>query len=98
MIGGATKKIQRISTLAENLYEKVNELQARAEETAETVNETSDRVARLEAELDEQRALLEAVAEEQGIDVEQHGGESTPSGTDEGRSDSPEESGGEHTT
>jgi predicted nuclease with TOPRIM domain len=93
MIGSATKKIQRISTLAENLYEKVNELQVRAEETTQTVNETSDRVTRLEAELDEQRALLEAIADEHGIDVDQFGGEQTSSDVEEDGGGAPEDSG-----
>jgi septal ring factor EnvC (AmiA/AmiB activator) len=96
MIGSATKKIQKLSTLAEKLYEKVNELQKRVEETTQTVNETSDRVAKLDAELAEQRALLEAVADEQGIDVDQFRGGSTPSGVDEDGDGPPEDSGEEH--
>lgn len=92
MIGSATKKIQKLSTLAEKLYEKVNELQNRVEETTQTVNETSDRVAKLDAELAEQRALLEAVADEQGIDVEQFRDESTPSGVDEDGGGPPDDS------
>jgi uncharacterized protein YlxW (UPF0749 family) len=90
MLGDATKKIQKLSTLAEKLYKKVNELQERVEETTKTVNDTSDRVMNLESELTEQRALLEAIADENGIDVEDletdaddPGDESTPSDADQ---------------
>lgn len=89
MLGDATKKIQKLSTLAEKLYEKVNELQTRVEETTETVNDTSDRVRKVEVELAEQRALLEAIANDHGIDiddlevdVDDAGDESTPSDGD----------------
>lgn len=70
MLGDATKKIQKLSTLAEKMYKKVNELQTRVEETTRTVNDTSDRVAKLEVELAEQRALLEAIADDHGIDID----------------------------
>ena len=70
MIGGAGKKISRMVDLAEELYERVNDLRARMESMTETVEGTADRVERLEAEVAEQRALVAAIAEEQGIDVE----------------------------
>ena len=70
MIGGAGKKISRMVDLAEELYERVNDLRARMESMTETVEGTADRVERLEGELAEQRALVEAIAEEQGVDVE----------------------------
>ena len=70
MIGGAGKKISRMVDLAEDLYERVNDLRARVESMTETVEGTADRVERLEGELAEQRALVAAIAEEQGIDVE----------------------------
>ena len=70
MIGGAGKKISRMVDLAEELYERVNDLRARVESMTETVEGTADRVERLEAELAEQRALVAAIAEEQGVDVE----------------------------
>jgi len=70
MIGGAGKKISTMVDLAEELYERVNDLRARMESMTETVEGTADRVERLEAEVAEQRALVAAIAEEQGIDVE----------------------------
>ena len=70
MIGGAGKKISTMVDLAEELYERVNDLRARMESMTETVEGTADRVERLEAEVAEQRALVAAIAEEQGIDVD----------------------------
>jgi archaellum component FlaC len=87
MIGGAGKKISTIVDLAEELYERVNELRARVESVSDTVDDTADRVERLESELAEQRALVSAIAEEQGIDVaavrESAGPEPEDSGTAE---------------
>jgi chromosome segregation ATPase len=93
MIGDAKRKLQRTIDLAEDLYEKVNELTRRVEETTETVDDTNarvqdletdlaDRQERLESRLDEQRAvfraelaaqrdILEAIADDRGIDVEE---------------------------
>ena len=70
MIGGAGKKISTMVELAEELYERVNDLRARMESMSGTVDETAARVETLEAELAEQRALVEAIAEEQGVDVD----------------------------
>jgi len=61
---------------AEPLLGLVQSLQSRLDlreqvaETRETVDETRDRVDELDRELAEQRALVEALAEKQGIDVE----------------------------
>ncbi|MFC6976007.1 DUF5798 family protein [Halomicroarcula sp. GCM10025709] len=68
-LGSTAKKIQKVADIAEELYSKVNELKSQLQELRGTVEETNDRVDELDRELAEQRALLEAVAEEQGIDV-----------------------------
>lgn len=70
MIGGAGKKISTIVELAEELYDKTTEMRKKLQETGETVDSTAERVERIEAELTEQRAILEAVAEAQGVEVE----------------------------
>jgi uncharacterized coiled-coil DUF342 family protein len=70
MLGKAGQKISRIVELAEELYERVVELREQVGELRETTRETRDQVAELEAELATQRALLEALAEAQGLDVE----------------------------
>ncbi|MFC7203667.1 DUF5798 family protein [Haloferax namakaokahaiae] len=69
-IGGTAKKIQKVAEMAEDVYKKLNELREQVVEMRETVGETKDRVDNLEAENAEQRAILEAIAEEQGIDLD----------------------------
>lgn len=70
MIGGAGKKLGTMVDLAEQLYEQVSAVREQLAATTETVDETAERVERLEAEVAEQRALLEALAKERGIDVD----------------------------
>jgi len=67
-LGSTAKKIQKVADVADEVYTKVNELKAQLQELRETVEETNDEVDDLERELTEQRALLEAIAEQQGID------------------------------
>ncbi|ELZ82268.1 DUF5798 family protein [Haloferax larsenii] len=69
-LGGTAKKLQKVAEMAEDVYKKLNELREQIVEVRETVTETKDRVDRLEAENAEQRAILEAIAEEQGIDLD----------------------------
>jgi hypothetical protein len=69
-IGGTAKKIQKVAEMAEDVYKKLNELREQVVEMRETVGETKARVDNLEAENAEQRAILEAIAEEQGIDLD----------------------------
>lgn len=70
MLGSAGEKISRVVDLAEELYERVVELREQVAELRETTRETRDRVAAMEDELADQRAILEAVAEAEGVDVE----------------------------
>lgn len=70
VLGNAGKKIGTIVELAEELYEKVTELKEQLAETRETVEATNRRVAELEREAARQRALIEALAKERGIDVD----------------------------
>lgn len=67
--GSTAKKIQKVADTAEDLYKKVNELKAQLQELRNTVDETNDRVDGMEQELAEQRALIEALAEQQDIDA-----------------------------
>ncbi|WP_123621003.1 DUF5798 family protein [Halorubrum sp. CSM-61] len=68
--GDTAKKIQTLADKAERTYQKINELRAEVEETQTTVLDTSERIQRLENEMAEQRAVLDAVAEEVGVDLE----------------------------
>lgn len=67
-LGGTAKKIQRMVEIGEEIYQKLNEVRAQLNDLTGTVEETGARVETLEAENAKQRALLEAIAEERGID------------------------------
>jgi len=69
-LGGTAKKLQKVTDMAEDVYARMNDLRDQVVQMRETTQETSDRVDRLERESAEMRALLEALAEEEGIDVE----------------------------
>jgi uncharacterized coiled-coil DUF342 family protein len=69
-LGNTAKKIQTVADRAEQTYKRLEELRQQVNETRETVNETHERVSALETELTEQRALLEALAVESGVDVD----------------------------
>ena len=68
--GSTAKKIQKLADTAEKLYSKLNELREQVTEMREKLDATSERVETLERENARQRALLEAIAEEQGIDTD----------------------------
>jgi septal ring factor EnvC (AmiA/AmiB activator) len=68
--GSTAKKVQKLADTAEKLYSKLNELREQVAEMREKLDSTSERVERLEQENAHQRALLEALAEEEGIDVD----------------------------
>jgi len=69
-LGGTAKKLQKVTDMAEDVYTRLNDLRDQIVEMRETTQETSDRVDRLERETAEVRALVEALAEQEGIDVE----------------------------
>ena len=70
-LGGATRKLQKVADMGEELYSRINELREQILEVRETVQETNRRVSAVENKLDGQAAILEALAEEEGIDVDE---------------------------
>jgi chromosome segregation ATPase len=70
-LGGATKKLQKVADMGEELYGRINELREQLLEVHETVKKTDERVAALENKVDGQAAILEALAESEGIDVDE---------------------------
>lgn len=76
-LGTTAKKLQAVSETAEKLYTKVDELRSQVKQVRTHAEATSQRVERVERELDEQRAILNALAEEQGIDVDERVAEAT---------------------
>ncbi|WP_435097404.1 DUF5798 family protein [Halarchaeum sp. P4] len=64
-------KVSKLTDLAEKLYKRVEAIREQIQEVRDTVGETNERVADLEDELDEQRAIIEALAAESGVDVDE---------------------------
>ncbi|WP_255196812.1 DUF5798 family protein [Halorarius litoreus] len=69
-LGDTAKKIQTVADKAEKTYKRLEELREQVNQTRDTVNDTNERVAQLETEMAEQRALIEALATELGVDVD----------------------------
>jgi DNA anti-recombination protein RmuC len=70
-LGGATRKLQKVADMGEELYSRINELREQLLDVRETVDETNRRVAAVENKLDGQAAILEAIAEKEGIDTDE---------------------------
>ncbi|WP_135533233.1 DUF5798 family protein [Halostella pelagica] len=70
-LGSTAKKIQTVADRAEQLYKQLVDVRKRVMELEETTTDTSDRVRDIETELEKQRAVLDALAEERDIDVDQ---------------------------
>jgi len=69
-LGGTAKKLQKVIDAAEQLYSKMNEVIERLNKLEGDVETTSTQVDNLERAIAEQRALVEAIATQQGLDVE----------------------------
>lgn len=69
-LGSTAKKVQKLADVAEEMYKRVTELREQINALRETVEETSDRVETLEADVAAQRALLDAIAEQHDVDPE----------------------------
>lgn len=69
-LGSTARKLQTLSDTAEELYHKLGEILERVQGIEESIEDSRERVTAVEARLDRQEALLEAVAREHDIDVE----------------------------
>ncbi|MFC7137368.1 DUF5798 family protein [Halobaculum litoreum] len=69
-LGSTAKKLQTVADMAEKLYAKVNEIREQVEAMQESVETTEARVGALERETARQRAVIEALAERQGVDAD----------------------------
>lgn len=69
-LGSTARTLQRVADMAEDVYSRLNDVREQLKEMRSTVQTTNDRVAELETELAEQRTIVEAIAENAGIDVE----------------------------
>ena len=70
-LGGATRKLQKVADMGEELYSRISELREQMLEVSETVQETNERVAALENKVDGQAAILEALAKKEDVDVDE---------------------------
>lgn len=68
-LGSTAKKLQTVVEMADELYAKLGELREQIAEMRSAIETTNDRVEHMEAELADQRALLEAMAEHQGVEI-----------------------------
>lgn len=69
-LGSTAKKLQKVADIADELYTKVNEQKQQLQALRDTVEETNDHVSDIDRELAQQRALLEALADQQGLDAD----------------------------
>jgi len=69
-LGSTAKKIQTVADTAEKMYRRLNALRKEVESTKRTVEDTGGRVQSLDAEIAEQRVILEALGEELDVDIE----------------------------
>lgn len=67
-LGSTAKRLSKVADVAEDIYGRIQQLREELDATRETVEETNERVATLEDELAEQRAIVEALASQQGVD------------------------------
>lgn len=67
-LGSTARRLQNLTDTAEELYKKLGEILERIRQIEGSIEESSDRLESIEARLDRQEALLEALAEAEGID------------------------------
>ena len=68
--GDTAKKISRVADIAEKLYERLNQVIEQVQDVRERVEDTSDQIESMDRELAEQRVIVEALAEQEGIDTD----------------------------
>lgn len=67
-LGSTARKLQGLTDTAEDLYRKLTEVLERVRDIESSIEETNDRVDGIDRRLADQRALLEAIAEANGVD------------------------------
>lgn len=99
-LGSTAKKLQRLGDVAEELYKRVAKMREEIDGLRSTVEGTETDAARLRREVAEQRAILEALAEREGIDtseivrsaeIPEPAGDPTPSSATEADDSTPPE-------
>lgn len=68
-MGSTARKIQAVADRAEDLVNQVGDLRERMLALEGTVEENNEAVQELRSEMKEQRRLLEAIAEDRGVEA-----------------------------
>ncbi len=83
-LGGTAKKLQRVVDIADELYAKIGDLREEIVAVRNSIDETKERMSAVETELEEQRELLERIADAEGVDTTlESSADGVPDGTDE---------------
>lgn len=90
-LGSTAKKIQLVAEKAEQVFEMSKDLKERVTGLEAATEETHEQVAEVREATAENRALLEAIAAEQGLDVEEILTEDAPVDNSEGNSEGDEQ-------
>ena len=69
-LGDTTKKLQKVASMAEDVYQRMTELRDQMVELRKTVEATHETVRGLDRRVAEQEALVRELAEREGVDVE----------------------------
>jgi septal ring factor EnvC (AmiA/AmiB activator) len=83
-LGSTAKKVQKLADKAEQLYAQLQDVRERMSGLEESAKNTEQRVERIERELENQHALLVALAEQQGLDPDRVIAESAITEVEEG--------------
>jgi chromosome segregation ATPase len=68
--GSTAKKLKRLVSMVEDVFEQMTELRDRVQELDETIDAMDERLDRIDDRSKREEALLSALAETEGIDVE----------------------------
>jgi DNA anti-recombination protein RmuC len=68
-LGGTAKKLQKVVDVADELYVKINDLREDLNKVRNSIDETNERVGKMESQLAHQRELLEQIAEAEGVET-----------------------------
>jgi septal ring factor EnvC (AmiA/AmiB activator) len=69
-LGSTAKKLQKVADIAEKLFKRINQMREEIKNVQAAVDNTETDTAELRRELAETRALVEAVADAEGIDTD----------------------------
>jgi predicted RNase H-like nuclease (RuvC/YqgF family) len=69
-LGSTAAKLKKLVNMVEQVFEQMKELRDRVQELDETIDDMDQRLDRIDARGKREEALLSALAEQDGIDVE----------------------------